>query len=115
MLIVILASILARAVNGTAAFYATIGGAAVLVILHRLLALVSCHSPAIALVIKGWAHVLVAEGKIQEKPMRQNYISRGDIEEDLRLSAKKEDLDAVKIARLEPSGDVSFILREQEA
>ena len=34
----ILASMLARAVNGTAAFFPTLGGGFVLVILHRLLA-----------------------------------------------------------------------------
>src|ERR1043166_656454 len=34
----ILASMLARAVNGTAAFFPTIGGGFVLVVLHRILA-----------------------------------------------------------------------------
>src|ERR1041384_5594080 len=37
-LLIILASVLARAVNGSAAFFATLGGSAVLVALHRGLA-----------------------------------------------------------------------------
>src|SRR6186997_1447792 len=40
----ILASMLARAVNGTAAFFPTLGGGFVLVVLHRLLALCSRRS-----------------------------------------------------------------------
>src|SRR5437016_12673205 len=37
VLLVILASVLSRAINGSAAFFATLGGGLVLVLLHRLL------------------------------------------------------------------------------
>jgi uncharacterized membrane protein YcaP (DUF421 family) len=115
MLIVILASSLARAVNGSAAFFGTIGGAAIIVLLHRLLALVSCRWPAVATIIKGKPYVLLQNGKLEHAAMHRLHIGSSDIEEDLRLSAKKEDLEAVKVARLEASGDMSFILREQKA
>jgi hypothetical protein len=38
VLLVILASVLSRAINGSAAFFATLGGGVVLVLLHRLFA-----------------------------------------------------------------------------
>src|SRR5689334_20941882 len=38
VLLVILASVLSRAVNGSSAFFATIGGGLVLVLIHRLFA-----------------------------------------------------------------------------
>src|SRR5258708_17369356 len=44
VLIVILASVLSRAINGSAAFFATLGGGFVLVFLHRLLAYIAYHS-----------------------------------------------------------------------
>ena len=39
VLLVILASVLSRAINGSSAFFATIGGSVVLVLLHRLFAI----------------------------------------------------------------------------
>ena len=38
ILLVILAAVLSRAINGSAAFFATLGGGMVLVLLHRLFA-----------------------------------------------------------------------------
>ena len=38
VLLVILASVLSRTINGSAAFFATLGGGVVLVLLHRLFA-----------------------------------------------------------------------------
>lgn len=42
--------------------------------------------------------------------MRRTSISEDDVEEDMRLSAKIQDIAKVKVARLERSGDLSFML-----
>ncbi len=112
ILIVILASVLARAINGSSAFFATIGGAAILVALHRGLAIASCRWPAVSAVIKGRPAVLVRDGKLQGKELRRRNLSLDDLHEDMRLSAEIEDLKSVKVARLEVSGDISFIKAE---
>jgi uncharacterized membrane protein YcaP (DUF421 family) len=39
----------------------------------------------------------------------QNHISKHDLEEDLRLKAEPEDISKIRIARVERSGDISFI------
>jgi uncharacterized membrane protein YcaP (DUF421 family) len=44
--------------------------------------------------------------------MLWNHISKHDLEEDMRLEAKTEDLSKIKAARLERSGDISFIKTE---
>jgi uncharacterized membrane protein YcaP (DUF421 family) len=41
--------------------------------------------------------------------MRRNQISKHDLEEDLRLNAHTEDLTEIRVARIERSGDISFI------
>ncbi|MBO0696645.1 MAG: hypothetical protein J2P56_11180 [Verrucomicrobia bacterium] len=46
---------------------------------------------------------------MQRNNMRLNHISEHDLQEDLRLDAATEDLSNIKIARLERSGDISFI------
>src|SRR5437773_11257513 len=53
VLIVILASVLSRAINGSAAFFATIGGGVVIVLVHRLLAFIAYHSHRFGVLIKG--------------------------------------------------------------
>jgi uncharacterized membrane protein YcaP (DUF421 family) len=109
VLLVILASVLSRAINGSAAFFATLGGGLVLVLLHRLLALVAFHSHWFGCLIKGEAEVIVEDGKMILPSMRRNHISKHDLEEDLRLHAKMEDLSEIRVGRVERSGDISFI------
>ncbi len=115
ILLVILASVLARAVNGSASFFPTLGGSAVLVFLHRLLAFASCRWPAITAVIKGKPVVLVQKGEWQRAALRQNNVAPDDVLEDMRLNAKNEDVAKVKVARLEVGGDISFILQSENA
>jgi len=111
VLLVILASVLSRAINGSADFFATLGGGLVLVLLHRLLALIAYHSHWFGKLIKGEPDLIVEDGNLILATMRRNHISKHDLEEDLRLGARMEDASQVKRARIERSGDISFIER----
>ena len=111
-LMVVIASALARAVNGSAAFFPTLGAGFVLVILHRLLAAAAHFSHAFGVLIKGKAAVLVQNGRLVPASMRINHISKHDLEEDMRLNAATEDLSKIKVARLERNGDISFVKTE---
>jgi uncharacterized membrane protein YcaP (DUF421 family) len=108
-LLVIIASVLARAINGSAAFWPTLGAGFVLVVIHRLLGIAAFYSHRFGILIKGKAVVLVENGKLQRKNMRLNHISEHDLEEDMRLDAATEDLSKIRVARIERSGDISFI------
>ncbi len=109
VLLVILASVLSRAINGSAAFFATLGGGLVLVLLHRLLAFIAFHSHWFGSLIKGLPEVIVEDGDFILGTMRRNHISTHDVEEDMRLSLRDDDISKVKKARVERSGDISFI------
>ena len=111
VLIVILASVLSRAINGSAAFFATLGGGLVLVLLHRLLAFIAYHSHWFGCLIKGESEVIVEDGNFVWRTMRRNHISMHDINEDIRLGLHADDISKVKKARVERSGDVSFICK----
>lgn len=115
ILLVVLASVLARAVNGSASFFPTIGAAAVLVFLHRLLAIASSRWRAVAVAVKGTPTMLVRDGTIQKSALRRKDISEEDLMEDMRLNAQCEEMSEVKAARLEVSGDISFITKEGKA
>src|SRR5207249_9733145 len=112
VLIVILASVLSRAINGNSAFFATIGGGVVIVLVHRLFAFIAYHSHWFGCLLKGRPEVIVENGNLILATMRRNHISKHDLEEDLRLDAELEDVSKVKVARVERSGDISFIKKE---
>jgi uncharacterized membrane protein YcaP (DUF421 family) len=109
VLLVILASVLSRAINGSAAFFATLGGGLVLVLLHRLLSLMAFRWHWFGCLIKGSPEVIVENGNFVRKTMYRNHISTHDVEEDMRLSLHDDDLSKVKNASVERSGDISFI------
>jgi len=107
--IVIIGSMLARAINGSEAFFPTLGTGFVLVFLHRLFGLAAYYSHTFGILVKGKPVVLVEGGKVQQKNMFREHISKHDLEEDMRLDAQTEDLSKIQVARLERSGDISFI------
>jgi uncharacterized membrane protein YcaP (DUF421 family) len=112
VLIVVLASVLARAINGSASFFPTLGSGFVFVLLHRALAAAAYHSHTFGRLIKGQPATLVQDGKMQADHMRRNHISEHDLQEDMRLEAKTDDLSKIKIARVERSGEISFIKQQ---
>ena len=109
VLVVILGSMLARAINGSEAFFPTLGAGFVLVFLHRLFGLAAYYSHTFGILVKGKQVLLVQSGKLQRQNMLWEHISRHDLEEDMRLDAETEDLSRIQVARLERSGDISFI------
>ena len=112
VLIVILASFLARAVNGTAPLFATIGAGFVVVLLNRLLAMAAYQSHAFGILIKGRPELIIDNGDLILRAMSRNSISKHDVEEDMRLAAKTEDLKHIRKGYVERSGDISFIGKE---
>jgi uncharacterized membrane protein YcaP (DUF421 family) len=109
VLLVILAAVLSRAINGSAAFFATLGGGVVLVVIHRLFAFLAFYSHRFGILVKGRPDVIVRDGKCDLPTMRRNHVSIHDLDEDMRLSVHLDDLSKIRVARVERSGDVSFI------
>ena len=107
--IVIIGSMLARAINGSEAFFPTLGTGFVLVFLHRLIGIAAYYSHTFGILVKGKPVVLVQDGRLMQHNMLWEHISRHDLEEDMRLDVKTEDLSKIQVARLERSGDISFV------
>jgi uncharacterized membrane protein YcaP (DUF421 family) len=112
VLVVILGSMLARAINGSEAFFPTLGTGFVLVLVHRLFGIAAYYSHAFGILVKGKPVMLVKDGSLQRKNMLWEHISKHDLEEDMRLEAQTENLSKIQVARLERSGDISFIKTE---
>lgn len=113
LLSIILGSTLSRAINGSAPFFPTIGAAIVLVALHWLFAAIAFHFSWFDRAIKGNSRPLVRDGEIRWKTMRESHITQKDLEESLRLTAKTDNLDQIRMARLESSGEISFLTEKE--
>lgn len=109
VLIVVVASVLARAVNGSASFFPTLGGAFAIILLHRGMARIVCQWPSLAPLIKGGPVILAKDGQCDFQAMRSRLITPNDFDEDMRLDLKTENKAEIRVARLESSGDISFI------
>lgn len=108
-LMIIIASVLSRAINGSAPFVPTLVVGFVLVLLHRLIALGAYASHTFGILVKGKPVVIVENGRMKRGNMRANHITQHDLEEDMRLNAKIDDPAKIRLARVERSGDISFI------
>jgi uncharacterized membrane protein YcaP (DUF421 family) len=102
----VLASTLARAINGSAPFFATLGVGFVLVGLHRFLAWLAARVPAVEQLVKGHATVLVEGGEVREHALRRHDLSREDLREDLRINGVARPEEARR-AVLERNGEIS--------
>jgi uncharacterized membrane protein YcaP (DUF421 family) len=59
--------------------------------------------------IKGRPAILVRDGNYKPITCVEITFSEHDLEEEMRLEAKTDDLSEIKIARVERSDDISFI------
>lgn len=109
----ILASVLARAVNGSAPLGPTIVCGFVLVFAHRFLAFLSRRSHLLGKLIKGNDELVIADGQVQEDTLRKHNFSERDLMEDLRLEGVRGP-DEVESARIERSGDLSVIRKQKQ-
>jgi hypothetical protein len=57
--LILIGSILSRAINGTAPFFVTIGAATVLMVMHRVFSFAASRSHRFGVVIKGEAYTLI--------------------------------------------------------
>src|SRR4051812_5497319 len=108
----ILASMLARAVNGSSAFWPTLAGGFILVGLHRLIAIASRRWHAFGILVKGTSDIVVRDGQIVEAGMRHNDLSKHDLEEDMRLKGRVDEISKIKVAYAERDGHISVVPKD---
>jgi uncharacterized membrane protein YcaP (DUF421 family) len=108
---VLLGAILSRAVIGASPFLATVSAAAVLVILHRLIALASVHWGWFEKAVTGEEVLLVRNGKVDEDALKKALITHKDLDEAVRRKTGDEDLAKVEKVMLERNGDLTVVVR----
>ncbi|MEX0759148.1 MAG: YetF domain-containing protein [Tistlia sp.] len=110
VLVVILGSILSRALTANAQFLPTLATATALVLFHALLAWLSVHSRRFGFLVKGEPIRLVRDGRVDERAMRRAVMNKGDLELALRSNGVA-DAREVEAVYLERNGKITVLAR----
>ncbi|HEV8286307.1 MAG TPA: YetF domain-containing protein [Chitinophagaceae bacterium] len=109
ILVIMLGAILARGVVGASPFFSTVAAATVMVIVHKILAILAMKHVWVGKIVKGIHRSLYKNGEINWKNMRIASISKDDLMEGVRLEINSDSLNDVKEAVIEKNGQVSVI------
>lgn len=110
LMTLVIASTLARAINGSAAFFPTLAVGFLLVLVHRALSWAACRYAWAGQLVKGHSSVLVHDGNVFDEALRKHDLSREDLDEDLRIGGV-DSPQHVQKATLERNGAISIIRR----
>jgi len=108
ILVIVIGSIASRAISGTTPFFASLAGTFVLVLVHWIISYFTEDSTTLSNFLKGRDTVLVKNGRVNRKALRDEHMSPDDLAEDLRQEGVRGPSE-VKEARLERSGKLSVI------
>lgn len=109
-MIVILGSVVSRAINGEAPMMPTLAAAATLVLAHRLMLWITGRFRALG-AFGGKAALLVENGTVDRNAMRTHGVTEQDLYSALRQTMNTNDLSKVKHVYLEPNGRLSIVRR----
>lgn len=111
LVVIILGSLLSRAMTGPASLSATIVSSIALVLLHAVFTAAAFRWHPLGNLIKGHSRPLVRDGEILWENMRKSHISPHDLEEALRLNGGVENVKEVRLAMKERNGEISVVPR----
>src|SRR6266542_2765016 len=101
VIVIMLGAVLARGVVGASPFFSTVAAAAMMMIIHRILAWGSVKNKIVNKILKGEIIPLYKDGKILWNNMAKTTISKSDLMQSLRLETQKTSLDEIDTAYLE--------------
>jgi uncharacterized membrane protein YcaP (DUF421 family) len=110
---ILFGSVASRAINGSAPFVPTMAACAALVLVHALFARLAFRSRRFSRLIEGDAKLLIRDGELDRKSMRETDVTDEDLLEALRNHGKK-DAAQIDLAHLERDGKVSVVPKTAE-
>ena len=102
------ASMMARAINGNIPFWGTVVTGLVIAVAYRAMSWLACEFHLLGRWLKGEPEILLVNGSLKKSIMRRHHVSQNDLCEDMRLNGGVSELEKVKEARIERSGEISI-------
>lgn len=112
-LTVMLGAVLSRTVVGVSPFGPTVCAGIAIAVVHRLVALAACYSPAFDRFISGKVREVLRDGQPDRAAQRKSLITDQDLRDAIRQKTGREEWSAAQRAVLERDGKVTVTPREQ--
>ena len=112
-IIIMLGSVLSRAIVGVSPFIPTILASATLVIIHKIIARMSVSNQTISHMVKGQPLSIYKDGILNEKNLKKCSLSFGDVMEEVRLKVNDTSLENIAEIFMERTGEISVIEKKK--
>lgn len=112
-IMIMLGSVLSRAVVGASPFVPTILASASLVIIHKVIARLSVSNQRISHMVKGKPLSVYKDGILNEKNLKRCSLSFGDVMEEVRLNVNHNSLEDIQEIFMERTGEISVIEKKK--
>jgi uncharacterized membrane protein YcaP (DUF421 family) len=109
IIIIMLGAVLARGVVGASPFFSTVVASAVMILIHKVLAMLSMKFTSVGKLVKGIHRPLYENGRRDTRNMQVVAISDDDLLEAVRLQINQTSLDNVEKIIIEKNGELSVI------
>ena len=113
IVIVMLGSLISRAISGSAPLVPALAAALLLVLAHAAIAALSFHSRIIPRLAKGEPLPLLQDGRLRQDQMRRVHIGEHDLLEALRAQGRIASVEEAETIQLERSGEISVIKKKR--
>lgn len=114
VVMIMLGTILSRAVTGSSPFVPVIGASVVIVLFHRLLGWLSIYSKAIGNLVKGKEIPLYKNGRFLPENMKKCMVTEKDMLESVRIETNEDGLSNVESMHMERCGSISVVAKEKK-
>jgi uncharacterized membrane protein YcaP (DUF421 family) len=108
-IIIMLGSVLSRAIVGVSPFIPTIIASVVLMLIHKIIASISVSNQFVSHLVKGKPLSLYKNGVLDQKNLKKCSLSFGDVMEEIRLAINQNNLDNIEEIFMERTGKISVI------
>jgi uncharacterized membrane protein YcaP (DUF421 family) len=109
IIVVLLGSVLGRAITGSSPFIPTVAGCLVIVVMHRLLSLISIYNRTFSAIVNGKKILLFKDGVFNKRNMVRSLVHEEDVQEQVRLKALTDSMDKIEAVHMEKNGEISSI------
>jgi uncharacterized membrane protein YcaP (DUF421 family) len=108
-IIIMLGSVLSRAVTGASPFFPTVVASIIMMLIHKIIGRLSVSNQTISHLVKGTHLSLYKDGVLNEKNLKKCSLSYGDIMEEIRLDLNQDTLENIEEIFMERTGKISVI------
>jgi uncharacterized membrane protein YcaP (DUF421 family) len=114
IIVILLGTVLGRAIVGASAFLPVMVTCLIIVLLHRVFGWLIAHIAWFSKLIEGDKILLFEEGGFIENNLSKGLVCKEDVMQGVRKSALTEQLDKIKKIFIERNGEISAIKKDDK-